>query len=577
MPEPDAKLPNAHLLRGPDPAGADPAKTGSHEAARRERRAKQADRYLERARSHIDTAGKLFIAVLLTTSAIWFFKIEPALAEVGTSADKIRAQVKEIQQRSLVIKSKESSESERSRARDSQRDRQAEVEKLKKKFAEKVPVDLPGFKLEVSLTEAPYVWSALLFWLVSYMAWTRVRVLRLCAKALSIQVAELGIAPTDHNELLLGAPWWLKPPPADVSSETGITREDLLLALGWRSQRRFGATALWMVAIATVALQLHFCWLEAQACWDVQECGDGALTPLRAWRLIALAVGFLVLTCWALWFWVRPSVLSAKFDDSVGTGGVNRRDFLVGAAPLIPALVLIVVLCRRPSDIKKPDVNRPDLALGKQRKNPRFAGHRKAAPYKSSLPRGFHKNRQSEIIHWVTSEGTIRAVSKIGSLLPSEESQPVRLGKEGRPRVHLATASAALGRAAIERVDGGKFKEGCDLLAIAISHDERLRKRSPGCRAGARSHRTGKKASRRSPSALALAPKRPDFGVYDALAVLAVRHDLAEYLTTAIASLKEARSHYPAGSYSLRAIDERLAKWENSASAWHRKTRGITK
>jgi hypothetical protein len=45
-------------------------------------RTKQAERYLNRAGSTIDTTNKLLIAWLLTMPALWIYRLEPAVHEV---------------------------------------------------------------------------------------------------------------------------------------------------------------------------------------------------------------------------------------------------------------------------------------------------------------------------------------------------------------------------------------------------------------------------------------------------------------------------------------------------------------
>jgi hypothetical protein len=556
------------------PSGSSPSEPDRGDKAHSESRAKHAERCLDRARSIIDSTGRLLLAWSLTMPVLWIYKLEPRVADVHAAGEDAEAsQVAllkvhdEIQDRiakqpvteklgphgptRVFVPKKEGERREIARTA-------IHAVRTEERLAEKIPLDPLGLKLELPLTQALLAWSGSLLWVIAYVAMSRARILNLFSQALRIQIAELGTPRSAVDDIASSSPWWLAPLPASAATSSTITRGDLSRALGWQRHRHRDNVAVIMFAVAAIAIQLRFCWLEATIC----RYAD--FSPLHAWALLILMVALLLATSWALWSWIRPAWISDRFTNEPGGTLMTRRDWIAGAIPILPAAILLLTLPRK------------TLKAVKRYDNPRFVQHARKASLLTSLSPGFHENLRSKIIHWVTKDQRIRRVSStisLATLRDSSLSQPGMPGA-GKPRVHLATASIALESAANQLFAAKDYAGACGMLTIAIEHDALLRAKAPKCRASNRVRRARKDPKKHQSQSFRLpGPKRPDSRIFDRLADISVRYGQPAFLKRAIDSITTARKSYDNDSFTAREIDARIAKWSNAGSVWNQNRR----
>jgi hypothetical protein len=393
--------------------------------------------------------------------------------------------------------------------------------------------------------------------------------MNLFSQSLRIHVAELGTPRPALDDIASGSPWWLAPLPRSAMDSCTVSREDLSRAIGWGRRRR-GDALVSLFAVAAIALQVRFCWLESIICQYAE------ISSAHAWAVQIAMVALLMATMWALWYWIRPALLSDRFANEPRQNVITRRDWIAGAVPAVPTIALLFLLPRSPhaarSTTAVPKLKRHD--------NPRFVQGHKTSSVATTLAPGFHENPIPKIIHWVSPSREIRRVSKINqaALRPSSDSQPVTPA-EKKPRVHLATASYALGSEAKRLLKAKDYVSACNMLVIGIEHDALLRSPAASKTEAGNRVRRRRKNEKPDPSQAPrpLAPKRPDFRIFDLLADIAAQNDQRTFLERAAEELSKAKGSYLSDSFAAREIDARIAKWTNPASPWNLKRVPVTK
>jgi hypothetical protein len=579
------------------PADPSPSERQSGAEDHPDLRLKHAERCLERARSQIDSTRKLFLAWLLAMPVLWIYTLEPKVALVRGKVEEALSKLKalgnvqtEIKDRIVAEKKKQAEKKQAEAVRPGSREvlpvkirkTQGDIERIAEArgrlteaqatLSEAIQFKLPGIELPMPLTHGLLATSGFLFWVIAVVAASRLRVLNLFCQALRIQIAELHAPRAAVDDIASTSPWWLAPLPYSLAANSTVTRDDLCRALGWERQRRRGNVAVVLFAVAAIAIQVRFCWLAATIC----RYAD--FSPLHVWALLILMVVLLLATCWALWSWIRPGLMSDRFSNEPDRILITRRDWIAGAIPVVPAAILLLTLLRKSSDEStsaENDPNTPAKKAAKRHDSPRFVRHAKKGWMQTSLSPGFHENSRSKIIHRVSRDKRIRRVSRL-NVAALRDSSPSQSGLPAaeKPRVHLATASFALESAAEELLAAKDYPGACETLSIAIEHDALLRAKAPKCRAGNRVRRTKREPKRhRTQSSGTLGPKRPDFRIFDRLADISVRHGQPTFLMRAIVALTTAKKSFDNDSFTAREIDARIAKWSEPTSAWHQKRR----
>ena len=117
------------------------------------------------------------------------------------------------------------------------------------------------------------------------------------------------------------------------------------------------------------------------------------------------------------------------------------------------------------------------------KRNPRFVGKtyktKRKKNYASRLGEGFYQNPNTKVIHYVDAKRMIKGVDKINErrLRKLSLNELVRITRgAGKNHVHFSVSSSVFETAALSSLNRGNVKLACDILVLAIEHDQRYKR-----------------------------------------------------------------------------------------------------
>lgn len=550
---------------------------------------KLAEKMLETANAKGSITSKLALSWLLVLVLLWNANLEPlipkliALARTAKKSEHATGQwrqyerklkVEEADQLKRLARLKEEAktanqeeqwreyEKELEREAADQFERLARLEKEaktgneqeKKEAAEiSIAFSVPGFPaFNVPTRLAGLVWCALLLGLVVYVSRSRTAILILLGQAARLLREHSDDGELKRPAVLFSLPWWVAPlPGADGSS---ITASEFRNFIGWAINSK-----LRTVMIACVLGSINILQIRVASIGATGLSLFGYQTKLNnlSALLTGLCAAIVLLTMITSMVWFKRFAVPDHLSQESNKNAIGRRELFFLAATVSIGWAATSAFAKWNTD-----------ALIRWLRSPRYRRRRNQSIATIDLKVGFHLNKRSSVIQYVSTaitdrRSTMATVTKapymVGLRLPYNQlpkeknfspvpELPLPGERSDAPRLNRGVQSHIIERAAIDSWIAGNRDHACELLKYGVLANLR----------DLRSNLNEKPELN-----LNQKQKRPDLRIYYLLAKFAVLSKQDHRVSKMVDAIKS--------SGAKDQFNTAIASWTNPESRWRKR------
>jgi hypothetical protein len=401
---------------------------------------KLAENLLVAVNSKASGTSKVALAWFLALVFLWLGGLEPIVPKLNALYDKSRKEFSAVSElQSFKVGQYGGDEAKRQKQVQSLEDqvRTTRAERVKILRAAKVPFSVPGFPaFDVPTRLASLAWSILLFGLMLYLASARSTILVWVAHSGRLLREAGSEEPPSRPPIVLFVPWWVAPLPHQDGA--CVTAEEFRSLVGWKNPRLATIGVVSALSLLCV-LQFRVSLIGINSAFDLLHPGEGSSLSL----LIGLSFIVLMATVASTVAWFLGHTVTEQELQGARPRVLSRRTFLVSASISAGTLLL--------SFLATTTVLRNSKLVSGLLRAPRYRRQKKPPAAVVDLPVGFHLNKKSRVIHYVSGlAGTAQRRSVVGLRLPEinrprrQNFTPVVVGVGGPAADRTAMAPSPL-------------------------------------------------------------------------------------------------------------------------------------
>jgi hypothetical protein len=421
-----------------------------------------ADKYFERYSKLTDTTKRIVIITLLVLVTNWLFVVEANFSKYISVKQDFKERFQAIENQFIVIDQKYSEDTATYKVKRKklveQKDELTKEKETSLKDRMSEIKDLPSlvkfiFFISDNLEKGALILIILFFALLIYLLSIRRTSLKYLSKALRIYKIEPTLQINQYQDFNLSSPIWLAPLPKKQNKD--VVPTELKTILGWTFNHRLLKSALLISLVAIVIIQCRLAYITF------------IVNGSKFNSIFFISALFVLLTALIITFWLMPIKVEDNFNYENNPNSFSRRDFVTLSIFGLFSVAVYKIAPLLPKYIHKraPRFRRNKMKLNFSLPN-----------FKSSLV----KNKKSNIVHFINSEGLSQSFKNIQSsdeltkfsqhLEPFNEISSLKT-KRVKPRMPLGYSSWHAENLALEKIKSANYLNATEVLIYSIKQN----------------------------------------------------------------------------------------------------------
>ncbi|MBX3256989.1 MAG: hypothetical protein KF862_22820 [Chitinophagaceae bacterium] len=418
-----------------------------------------ADKYFERYSKLTTSTNRIAIITLLVLVTNWIFIVETNHAKYISVKQDFKERFRAIENQFVIIDQKYSEDTatykvERQKLV-TQKDELAKEKESSLKDKMSDVKDLPSlvkfiFFISDNLEKGALILIILFCALLIYLLSIRRTSLKYLSKALRIYKIEPTLQINQYQDFNLSSPIWLAPLPRKQNKD--VVPVELKTILGWTFNHKFFKSILLVLLISIVIIQSRLSYITF------------IVNGSKFNSIFFISALFVLLTALIITYWLMPIKIEDNFNYENNPNPLSRRDFVILSTFGLFSAALYKVAPLFPKYIHK--------------RAPRFRVNKLKLNFSlPSLKSVLAKNKKSDIVHFINSEGFSQTFKNIQSngdfekfsehLEAFNEINALKT-KKGKPRMPLGISSWHSENAALEKIKSANYINATEILIYSI-------------------------------------------------------------------------------------------------------------